>query len=164
MTILNQEEPAHAAAAARLRTEPIIWLTTVARSGQPQSTPVWFLWEAGEFLIYGLANGPKTRNIGSNPYVSLHLEGNGRGGANVIFEGPTRPAVRRVLECEAGAAPGAGRGVPGLRPYPGSGVEPDHQAMLIPGKNCSALPGAPRRTSLPALIHPAWEPDTKMTC
>ena len=47
MTILNQEEPAHAAAAARLRTEPVIWLTTVARSGQPQSTPVWFLWEAG---------------------------------------------------------------------------------------------------------------------
>ena len=90
MTILNQEEPAHAAAAARLRTEPIIWLTTVARSGQPQSTPVWFLWEAGEFLIYGLADGPKTRNIGSNPYVSLHLEGNGRGGANVIFEGTAR--------------------------------------------------------------------------
>ena len=90
MTILNQEEPAHAAAAARLRTEPIIWLTTVARSGKPQSTPVWFLWEAGEFLIYGLANGPKTRNIGSNPYVSLHLEGNGRGGANVIFEGTAR--------------------------------------------------------------------------
>ena len=87
MTILNQEEPAHAAAAARLRTEPIIWLTTVARSGQPQATPVWFLWEAGEFLIYGLANGPKTRNIGSNPHVCLHLEGNGRGGANVIFEG-----------------------------------------------------------------------------
>src|SRR5580700_4485467 len=85
MTILNQEQPAHAAAAARLRTEPVIWLTTVARSGQPQSTPVWFLWEAGEVLIYGLANGPKSRNIGSNPYVSLHLEGNGRGGANVIF-------------------------------------------------------------------------------
>ena len=90
MTILDQEEPAHAAAAARLRTEPIIWLTTVARSGQPQSTPVWFLWKAGEFLIYGLANGPKTRNIGSNPHVSLHLEGNGRGGANVIFEGTAR--------------------------------------------------------------------------
>jgi PPOX class probable F420-dependent enzyme len=90
MTILNQDEPAHAAAAARLRTEPVIWLTTVARSGQPQSTPVWFLWEAGEFLIYGLADGPKTRNIGSNPYVSLHLEGNGRGGANVIFEGAAR--------------------------------------------------------------------------
>lgn len=87
MTILNQEEPAHAVAAGRLQAEAIIWLTTVARSGQPQSTPVWFLWEAGEFLIYGAARGPKIRNIESNPQVSLHLEGNGRGGANVIFEG-----------------------------------------------------------------------------
>jgi PPOX class probable F420-dependent enzyme len=90
MTILNQQEPAHAAAAGRLRAEPIIWLTTVASSGQPQSTPVWFLWDAGEFLIYGAANGPKVRNIESNPRVSLHLEGNGRGGANVIFEGTAR--------------------------------------------------------------------------
>jgi PPOX class probable F420-dependent enzyme len=90
MTILNPENPAHAAAADRLQAEPIIWLTSVAPSGQPQSTPVWFLWEDGEFLIYGAANGPKIRNIESNPHVSLHLEGNGRGGANVIFEGSAR--------------------------------------------------------------------------
>jgi PPOX class probable F420-dependent enzyme len=106
MTILNQGEPAHAAAAGRLRAEPIIWLTTVASSGQPQSTPVWFLWEGGRFLIYGAASGPKIRNIESNPHVSLHLEGNGRGGANVIFEGtatldqagPRADAVPAYLE------------------------------------------------------------------
>jgi len=90
MTILDTEKPAHAAAADRLQAEPIIWLTSVAPSGQPQSTPVWFLWESGEFLIYGLASGPKVRNIESNPRVGLHLEGNGRGGANVIFEGTAR--------------------------------------------------------------------------
>lgn len=90
MTILNPEIPAHAAAADRLQAEPIIWLTSVAPFGQPQSTPVWFLWESGEFLIYGLASGPKVRNIQSNPRVGLHLEGNGRGGANVIFEGAAR--------------------------------------------------------------------------
>jgi PPOX class probable F420-dependent enzyme len=48
---------------------------------------VWFLWEGGGFLIYGAANGPKIRNIESNPRVSLHLDGDGRGGANVIVEG-----------------------------------------------------------------------------
>ena len=90
MTVLDPEKPAHAAAAARLAAEPIIWLTTVAPSGQPQSTPVWFLWEDGEFLIYGAATGPKTHSIESNPRVSLHLEGNGRGGANVIIEGRAR--------------------------------------------------------------------------
>ncbi len=45
MTILDQGKPAHAAAAGRLQSEPIIWLTTVTPSGQPQSTPVWFLWQ-----------------------------------------------------------------------------------------------------------------------
>jgi PPOX class probable F420-dependent enzyme len=59
------------------------------------------LWEGGQFLIYGAANGPKLRNIASNPHVSLHLEGNGRGGANVIFEAtatldPTGPGPDAV--------------------------------------------------------------------
>jgi PPOX class probable F420-dependent enzyme len=103
MTILNPENPAHAGAADRLQAEPIIWLTTVAPSGQPQSTPVWFLWEAGEFLIFGAARGPKVRNIEANSHVSLHLEGNGRGGANVIFEGGARidPAGPRAEDVPA---------------------------------------------------------------
>src|SRR5215471_4884899 len=87
MAILNQDEPAHAAAAERLRADPVIWLTTVNQSGQPQSTPVWFWWQDGEFIIYGSADGPKTASIEANPLVSLHLDGNGRGGSNVIFEG-----------------------------------------------------------------------------
>lgn len=87
MTILSLDKPAHAAAAERLRAEAIIWLTTVNPSGQPQSTPVWFLWQDGEFIIYGSADGPKTPSIAANPRVSLHLNGNDRGGAIVIFEG-----------------------------------------------------------------------------
>jgi len=87
MTILDPDKPKHAAADGRLKSEPIIWLTTVTPSGQPQSTPVWFLWQDGEFLIYGAASGPKNRNITANPHVSLHLEGDGRGSGNVIFEG-----------------------------------------------------------------------------
>jgi PPOX class probable F420-dependent enzyme len=87
MTILEENEPRHAAAARRLESEPVVWLTTVSPAGQPQSTPVWFLWDAGEFLVYGAASGPKKRNIEANPHVSLHLDGNGRGGDNVIFEG-----------------------------------------------------------------------------
>ena len=88
--MLNADNPAHAAADARLRSEPIIWLTTVARSGQPQSSPVWFLWDGTEFLIYGSKDGQKTRNIAANPRVDLHLDGNGQGGGIVIFEGRAR--------------------------------------------------------------------------
>ena len=90
MTILDLAKPAHTAAEGRLQSEPTIWLTTVSPSGQPQSTPVWFLWRDGGFLIYGAKGGPKNQSIEFNPHVSLHLEGNGRGGANVIFEGDAR--------------------------------------------------------------------------
>jgi PPOX class probable F420-dependent enzyme len=103
MTVLDPEKPAAAAAAARLEAEAIIWLTTVAPSGQPQSTPVWFLWADGEFLIFGAATGTKTHSIETNPHVSLHLEGNGRGGANVILEGRARlePAAPKADEVPA---------------------------------------------------------------
>jgi PPOX class probable F420-dependent enzyme len=88
--ILDPDDPKHTEAARRLQEEPIIWLTTVTKAGQPQSTPVWFLWDGEEFSIYGSMDGPKTRNIERNPRVSLHLDGNGRGGGNVIFEGTAR--------------------------------------------------------------------------
>lgn len=90
MTILDAANPAHAAAEGRLRAEPVIWLTTVSPAGQPQSTPVWFLWEDGGFLIYSSADGLKVRNIEASPRVSLHLEGDGQGGAIVTFEGAAR--------------------------------------------------------------------------
>jgi PPOX class probable F420-dependent enzyme len=88
--MLNPDNPAHAAADARLRSETIIWLTTLSRSGQPQSSPVWFWWDGTEFLIYGSKDGGKTRNIAASPLVDLHLDGNGQGGGIVIFEGQAR--------------------------------------------------------------------------
>jgi PPOX class probable F420-dependent enzyme len=88
--MLDPSNPVHAAADDRLRTEVIIWLTTVSPAGQPQSSPVWFVWHGGEFLIFGSKDGPKTPNIRANPSVSLHLDGDGNGGGNVIFEGIAR--------------------------------------------------------------------------
>jgi PPOX class probable F420-dependent enzyme len=100
--MLNMDESAHAAVSVRLEAEPVIWLTTVTGSGQPQSSPVWFLWDGEDIQIYGVRNGLKTRNIKSNPRVSLHLDGDGRGGGNVIFEGtaridPTGPRADTIL-------------------------------------------------------------------
>src|SRR5260221_8893440 len=88
--ILDLSKPAHEAAAARLKEETIIWLTTVNPKGQPQSSPVWFLWDGEEFLIYGSKSGPKTPNVKANPRVSLNLDGNGDGGGNVSLEGTAR--------------------------------------------------------------------------
>ncbi len=71
----------------RLRDELIIWLTTVSPSGQPQTSPVWFLWNGEEFLIYSLPGTARPRNIVDSPRVSLNLDGDGQGGAVVTIEG-----------------------------------------------------------------------------
>jgi PPOX class probable F420-dependent enzyme len=75
-------------AARRLREERIAWLTTVAPKGTPQPVPVWFLWDgAASVLLYSQPDTPKLRNIAGNPRVSLHLDGNGRGGDIVVCVG-----------------------------------------------------------------------------
>lgn len=88
--ILDPSKPAHAKAADRLMTDQVIWLTTVNKSGQPQSSVVWFLWDGSEFLIYGSKTGPKTPNVKANPHVSLNLDSDGSGGGIVTFEGTAR--------------------------------------------------------------------------
>ena len=87
----------------RLDREPIIWLTTVRRNGQPQTSPVWFLRHGNELLIYSLPDTARVDNIGSNPRVALNLDGNGMGGAIVTIEGSARiageqPAASEVPE------------------------------------------------------------------
>ena len=74
----------------RLATDPIGWLATVTPDGQPQTFPIWFLWEDGEITIYSDHRAKRNQNIAANPRVSLHLNDNGRGGDVVIVEGEAR--------------------------------------------------------------------------
>jgi PPOX class probable F420-dependent enzyme len=80
----SSQQGAHAE--ERLRRDPIIWLTTVNGAGQPQSSPVWFLWDGTSFLHYSRPENQKVRNIARNPRVSLHLNDNGVGGDIVTIE------------------------------------------------------------------------------
>lgn len=85
--MLDTTTDAGARANERLREEIVIWLTTVRSDGQPQSVPVWFLWDGESFLIYSRPNRQKLKNIGRNPGVGLHLNCNDRGGDVVRVEG-----------------------------------------------------------------------------
>ena len=76
-------------AAALLEDAVVAWLTTVSPSGQPQSSPVWFVIDDGEFLIYSLADTPRIRNLAANPRVSVNLDSN-EGGDVVTAEGIAR--------------------------------------------------------------------------
>ncbi len=82
----------------RLGHDMIGWLTTVTPDGQPQTFPIWFLWEDGKALIYSDHRAKRNANIADNPRVSLHLADNGQGGDLVVVEGearvdPTTPPV-----------------------------------------------------------------------
>jgi PPOX class probable F420-dependent enzyme len=78
-----------ARAERRLREEEIAWLTTVRQDGQPQSVPVWFLWDGETFLIYSQPGRQKLRNIARNPRIDLNLNSNVHGGDVVRVEGIT---------------------------------------------------------------------------
>jgi PPOX class probable F420-dependent enzyme len=85
--MLDTTTEAGARADRRLRGEIMIWLTTVRSDGQPQSVPVWFLWDGETFLIYSQRGRQKLKNIGRNARVGLHLNSNERGGDVVRVEG-----------------------------------------------------------------------------
>ena len=88
MVNLSAEESA--ALTERLRTESVAWITTVTADGQPQSSPVWFLWDGSKFLVYAQPRSWKVRNIRANPRVSLHLNSDREGGQVATFEGSAR--------------------------------------------------------------------------
>ena len=67
----------------------VAWLTTVRADGQPQASPVWFVLDGGEFLIYNRPGTPRSRNIAGNPRVSLNLDSN-EGGDVLTIEGTAR--------------------------------------------------------------------------
>ena len=46
-----------------LHTEKMAWLTTVRADGMPLPTPVWFLWNDGQFLLFSEPEAVKVRNI-----------------------------------------------------------------------------------------------------
>ena len=74
----------------RLERELIAWLTTVTADGRLQSSPIWFLWLEGEFLVFSRDGAPRARNIAANSNVSVHLNSDDKGDGIVTFEGLAR--------------------------------------------------------------------------
>jgi PPOX class probable F420-dependent enzyme len=79
-----------ARAARRLLSEPIMWLVTVDANGAPVPSPVWFLWDDGEVLVYSRPGTRKLRNIEANSRVALHLDSADDGEDIVVLSGRAR--------------------------------------------------------------------------
>ena len=71
----------------RLRTEPIIWLSSVRPDGRPHLVPVWYLWDGETILFFSQPAAQKVRNLKHNPQVVLALDTKADGEDVVIVEG-----------------------------------------------------------------------------
>jgi PPOX class probable F420-dependent enzyme len=80
--VLQQEGPAQ-----RLASEGIGWLTTVGAAGQPQASPVWFVWDGSSLWLRSQATAGKVRNLQANPKVAFHLADDGNGGNILTIDG-----------------------------------------------------------------------------
>ena len=87
--MFDRSTPAGTKGLALLENAYVTWLTTVRPNGQPQSSPVWFVMDDDEFLIYSLKGTARTANLESNPRVSLNLDSNA-GADIVVVEGDAR--------------------------------------------------------------------------
>ena len=95
--MIDPTTKAGARAGERLERELNLWLTTETAEGQPQTSPVWFLWADGEILLFSRADTPRPANISTNPRVAATFDGDGDGGDVVSIEGEARIARDRAI-------------------------------------------------------------------
>ncbi len=82
----------------RLRSDPVIWLTTVRRDGRPHTIPVWFLWDGKTILILSQPDTQKIRNLRNNPNVTVALDGTDEGGDVIVLEGKAELLKEKATE------------------------------------------------------------------
>jgi PPOX class probable F420-dependent enzyme len=73
--------------ARRLKSEKIIWLTTVGPDGSPQPRPVWFYHDGATLLVYSQPQGHKIQHIRMQPKVALNLNSDADGGDVAVILG-----------------------------------------------------------------------------
>ncbi len=97
--MIDPSTPIGEALLERLRADEVGWLTTVTAAGQPQSAPVWFVWDRDEVLLYSYRTAARNRNLRANPRVSFHLADHD-GSDIVSLEGEARfdPDAPRATE------------------------------------------------------------------
>ena len=89
--------------ARQLDDETVVWLTTIAKSGTPEPTPVWFLWSDGELLISSQPGKAKLRNIAARPRVSVNFNATHSGGDVGVLTGDAVIDEKGLTEDERAA-------------------------------------------------------------
>jgi PPOX class probable F420-dependent enzyme len=81
----------------------VIWMTTVRPDGQPQASPVWFVFDGSVFTMYSRPDAQRVRNIEHNPRVALTLNDDASSGVVSVeakaklLEGPPATSDGTVM-------------------------------------------------------------------
>jgi PPOX class probable F420-dependent enzyme len=70
---MNREPSAAARIDRMLRTESVVWLSSVGADGSPHVVPIWFSWDGETVLIASKPHAKKVANLRANPSVMLAL-------------------------------------------------------------------------------------------
>ncbi|MBO0702799.1 MAG: pyridoxamine 5'-phosphate oxidase family protein [Candidatus Dormibacteraeota bacterium] len=107
MAVIDETTPFGKRAAERLRTESVVWLTTIGSDGTPQPNPVWFLWDGADgVIVYNDVAANRMRHITERPRVSLNFN-SAPGGDDIVVlrgrasEAPDLPACSGNAEYQA---------------------------------------------------------------
>jgi PPOX class probable F420-dependent enzyme len=85
---IDETTPFGKRVAERLRSESVVWLTTVGRDGAPQPNPVWFLWDGADgVVVYNAVGAHRMQHVKERPEVSLNFNSGAGGGDIVVLRG-----------------------------------------------------------------------------
>lgn len=85
---IDETTPLGKRIAERLRTEGVLWLTTVGSDGAPQPNPVWFLWDGADgVVVYNAVSAYRMRHIKERPQVSLNFNSDAHGDDVAVLRG-----------------------------------------------------------------------------
>jgi PPOX class probable F420-dependent enzyme len=74
-------------ARATLQQPVIVRVTTISADGYPHTTPVWFILDGDDLLIFGNRDTRKAKNIRTNPKGCLSIGGDPVGVPTYLIEG-----------------------------------------------------------------------------
>ena len=70
-----------------LDQEVVAFLKAVKEDGQPQTSPIWYMREGDDIVVYNRPEARRLRSILTNPYVSFNLRADNGGHSGVTLEG-----------------------------------------------------------------------------
>jgi PPOX class probable F420-dependent enzyme len=65
--------PPRRSADAALRGDPVAWLSSVQRNGDPHVVPVWFHWDGERIVAFSKPHARKVANLRQHPCVMLAI-------------------------------------------------------------------------------------------